>query len=388
MLGDFDLAEEAVQEAFIVALERWPDQGVPDNPTAWIIRVGRNKAIDRLRRERVLAEKTALAGGVRAGSRGGDRPQHGGAAGRPVAADVHGGPSRDHSRGTSRAHAAHAGWAHDRRDRAGVPRPREHDGAAARASEAQDQGGGHPVRGSGARAAPCPPALGAGDDLPRLQRGVCGVGGRRARAPRALRRGDQARPGADGADARGGRGRGPLGPDAPARRAPRRARRRRGGAGAARTSGPFALGPPADRRGRRAHAAGARARPPLVGAPARPLRAAGDDRGGARHRPPSRGHALGPDPPPLRLAVARPALSGDRAEPRRGDRDGGGAGGRPRCHRSHRGARRVRPPPHCPRRPAAAPGAARGSDRGLSAGAGAHSEPGRAVLPGAATGRD
>jgi len=60
VLGDFDLAEEAVQEAFIVALERWPDQGVPDDPTAWIIRVGRNKAIDRLRRERVLAEKRRL----------------------------------------------------------------------------------------------------------------------------------------------------------------------------------------------------------------------------------------------------------------------------------------------------------------------------------------
>ena len=60
MLGDFDLAEEAVQEAFIVALERWPAQGVPDNPTAWIIRVGRNKAIDRVRRERVLAEKRRL----------------------------------------------------------------------------------------------------------------------------------------------------------------------------------------------------------------------------------------------------------------------------------------------------------------------------------------
>jgi RNA polymerase sigma-70 factor, ECF subfamily len=49
-----------VQEAFVVALERWPDQGVPDDPAAWIIRVGRNKAIDRLRRDRVLGEKTKL----------------------------------------------------------------------------------------------------------------------------------------------------------------------------------------------------------------------------------------------------------------------------------------------------------------------------------------
>ncbi len=52
VLGDFDLAEEAVQEAFVVALERWPEDGTPDNPGAWITRVARNKAIDRLRRER------------------------------------------------------------------------------------------------------------------------------------------------------------------------------------------------------------------------------------------------------------------------------------------------------------------------------------------------
>jgi RNA polymerase sigma-70 factor (ECF subfamily) len=59
-LGDFDLAEEAVQEAFVVALERWPDQGAPDNPGAWIARVARNKAIDRLRREKRRVEKTEL----------------------------------------------------------------------------------------------------------------------------------------------------------------------------------------------------------------------------------------------------------------------------------------------------------------------------------------
>ena len=60
ILGDFDLAEEAAQEAFVVALERWPRDGVPDNPAAWFVRVGRNKAIDRLRRERGLAEKRGL----------------------------------------------------------------------------------------------------------------------------------------------------------------------------------------------------------------------------------------------------------------------------------------------------------------------------------------
>jgi RNA polymerase sigma-70 factor, ECF subfamily len=59
-LGDFDLAEEAVQEAFAVASERWARDGSPRNPTAWLIATARNRAIDRLRRERVLAEKTRL----------------------------------------------------------------------------------------------------------------------------------------------------------------------------------------------------------------------------------------------------------------------------------------------------------------------------------------
>ncbi len=57
VLGDFDLAEEAVQEAWVVALERWPVDGVPRNPGAWITTTARNRAIDRLRRARVLQEK-------------------------------------------------------------------------------------------------------------------------------------------------------------------------------------------------------------------------------------------------------------------------------------------------------------------------------------------
>src|SRR5262249_46820830 len=58
VLGDFDLAEEAVQEAFIRAIETWPAQGVPANPGAWITTTARNRAIDRIRRRRRLAEKT------------------------------------------------------------------------------------------------------------------------------------------------------------------------------------------------------------------------------------------------------------------------------------------------------------------------------------------
>jgi RNA polymerase sigma-70 factor, ECF subfamily len=66
VLGDFDLAEEAVQEAFVVALERWPRDGVPSNPGAWITQVARNRAIDRLRRDRNLREKTAILEGLEA----------------------------------------------------------------------------------------------------------------------------------------------------------------------------------------------------------------------------------------------------------------------------------------------------------------------------------
>jgi RNA polymerase sigma-70 factor (ECF subfamily) len=59
-LGDFDLAEDALQETFVTALERWPRDGLPDNPAAWMVTVGRRKAIDRLRREKALTDKTTL----------------------------------------------------------------------------------------------------------------------------------------------------------------------------------------------------------------------------------------------------------------------------------------------------------------------------------------
>jgi RNA polymerase sigma-70 factor, ECF subfamily len=59
-LGDFDLAEEAAQEAFAIAAERWPRDGAPANPRSWLVRTARNRAIDRIRRDRTLAAKTRL----------------------------------------------------------------------------------------------------------------------------------------------------------------------------------------------------------------------------------------------------------------------------------------------------------------------------------------
>jgi RNA polymerase sigma-70 factor (ECF subfamily) len=59
-LGDFDLAEEAAQEAFAIAAARWPSDGIPDDPGAWLVTTARNRAIDRIRRDRTLATKTRM----------------------------------------------------------------------------------------------------------------------------------------------------------------------------------------------------------------------------------------------------------------------------------------------------------------------------------------
>ncbi len=62
VFGDFDVAEEAIQDAFLVAIDRWPDSGVPPNPAAWITTTAKRKAIDGYRREKVRAEKYAVLG--------------------------------------------------------------------------------------------------------------------------------------------------------------------------------------------------------------------------------------------------------------------------------------------------------------------------------------
>ena len=68
LLGDFDLAEEAQQEAFAAALEQWPSHGLPANPRAWLISTGRNKAIDRIRRD--ILFRTKIAGELDASEAG------------------------------------------------------------------------------------------------------------------------------------------------------------------------------------------------------------------------------------------------------------------------------------------------------------------------------
>jgi len=62
LLGDFELAEDAMQDAFAAALNQWPIEGIPANPRAWLVNVGRHKAIDRLRRHmRFLAKRRQIA---------------------------------------------------------------------------------------------------------------------------------------------------------------------------------------------------------------------------------------------------------------------------------------------------------------------------------------
>jgi len=60
ILDNFDIAEEVVQDSLVTALERWPEQGIPDNPGAWLMTTARRRAIDLLRRDRRYAEKVAL----------------------------------------------------------------------------------------------------------------------------------------------------------------------------------------------------------------------------------------------------------------------------------------------------------------------------------------
>ena len=70
-LGDFELAEESAAEAFAVAARRWPAEGTPASPVAWLVTTARNRAIDRLRRDRVLAAKLRLLAATHARCRGG-----------------------------------------------------------------------------------------------------------------------------------------------------------------------------------------------------------------------------------------------------------------------------------------------------------------------------
>ena len=236
-LGDFDLAEEAAQEAFAVAAERWPRDGIPSRPACWLITTARNRAIDRIRRDRTLAEKTRLL----------EVPE-------PVEDDMDDTTFPDERLELvftccHPALATDAQVALTLRTLGGLTTPE-----IARAflvpeatmaqrlvrAKRKIKAAGIPVPGPARPPAARPAGRGARRRLPDLQRGL-----RRPRRPRG--RGDPARPRARRADAGRARGPRPAGADAAARRPPRRAlsgRRAR----PARRPGPRALGRRPDRR--------------------------------------------------------------------------------------------------------------------------------------------
>src|SRR5688572_30277225 len=77
LLGDFDLAEEAMHQAFTAALEQWEQDGVPQNPRAWLVTTGRFKAIDRIRRRaRFDASANEVAERLEAAAQEGEATDH------------------------------------------------------------------------------------------------------------------------------------------------------------------------------------------------------------------------------------------------------------------------------------------------------------------------
>ena len=153
-LHDFDLAEEAFQDALVVALEHWPVHGAPDNPAAWITTTARRKAIDRLRREAHRDEKHQAAQALLDGRGLDGRDLEAGGEGEDETMPIADERLRlvftcCHPALETPAQVALTlrtlGWAHHRRGGACLPRSRGDDGAAARARQAQDPARGHPV---------------------------------------------------------------------------------------------------------------------------------------------------------------------------------------------------------------------------------------------------
>ena len=293
VLGDFDLAEEMVQEAFVAALETWPARGLPDNP-ARVDHDDRPQPGDRPAPPgpsfRGATGPAGAGRGLRGGAagdgdagpeRGCDEPDRG----RPAAADLHVLPSGAADGRPGGADPAHARRPHHSRDRAGVPRAGADARPAPRPGQAQDPRRRDPVPRPARRAAAGTARRRAPRPLPRLQRGLRGDLGRCPDPARALCGGDP--PGTDrrGAAPRRARGDRPAGADAPPRRPSGGTDRRGRRAGAARRAGPLALGPPRDRGG------------PGAGGPGdgrRPTRAR------TRSRPPSRPSTTRRRPRPTR----------------------------------------------------------------------------------------
>ena len=206
LLGDFDLAEEAMHEAFAAAVLRWPSDGVPDNPRAWLVSAGRFKAIDGIRRRarfdaslhRLVEQFDREEAGPSAGDDDDGR-------GRPAAAHLHLLPSGPAAGGPDRADPARSLRPHHRGDRPGVPGARAHGGAADRAGQVEDSRRPHSLPDPGPRGAVRSARRGAPGGLPGVQRGILGLRRRLGDPARPVGGGDPAGPAGGGAAA-GARG--------------------------------------------------------------------------------------------------------------------------------------------------------------------------------------
>ncbi len=171
VFGDIDSAEEAVQEAFEIAVQRWPTSGLPPSPAGWIITTARNRAIDRLRRESSRNDRQQQARLLHATDE-----------------SVEAGPVNDDQLRLiftccHPALSTEAQVALTLRLIAGLQTPeiaralagcRADDGATVGARQEQDPRRQHPVSGAARRRATRPAPLGARRRVPHLQRRPCG----------------------------------------------------------------------------------------------------------------------------------------------------------------------------------------------------------------------
>ena len=147
-VGDFQLAEDAVQDAFEQAVTAWRRDGVPANPGAWITTAARRRAIDRLRRNRSVADRAERLAELMRLDEQTEEPSMDTESTivddqlRLIFTCCH--PALDIV-GADGADAARARRPDHRRDRARVPRRRADDGQADRACQAQDRGRAHPL---------------------------------------------------------------------------------------------------------------------------------------------------------------------------------------------------------------------------------------------------
>jgi hypothetical protein len=144
-LGDFDLAEEATQEAFAAAAERWPRDGTPARPGAWLTITARNRAFDRLRRDHALAEKTRLLDVPEAVEDEMEETTFPDERLELIFTFCH--PALGPEAQVALTLRSLGGLRTE--DRPRVPGPQGDDEAAALAREAEDQGRGHPLPRSG-----------------------------------------------------------------------------------------------------------------------------------------------------------------------------------------------------------------------------------------------